>query len=103
MLGHGYVWEPSGEHREDMKLEQVITALLYALIPLAGVFLGAYLKGWGAVPSAQALEEVRADLARLTQASSLYVQRQHEVFTEFYRHLRRSHDHLALITPPHPQ
>ena len=80
-----------------MTREQVISALLYALVPLASVFLGAWLKGWAALPAGRALEEVRAELARLTHASGLYVQRQHDIFSEVYQLLRRAHDNLALV------
>jgi hypothetical protein len=85
-----------------MSREQVITALVYALVPLASVLLGAYLKGWGALPAAHALEEVRAELARLTHASGLYVQRQHKVFTKVYRAMRFARDQLVNSTeiPP---
>jgi hypothetical protein len=88
-----------------MTRDQVIFVLVEVLVLAAS---GLVVLGWkylvrraesaGAEPSARALEEVRANLARLTQASSLYMQRQHEVYTEVYRHLRLAQDELLRVS-----
>jgi hypothetical protein len=90
-----------------MTAEHVVFLLVEGLL-LIGTGLGVL--GWkylvrraeaaGAEPSARALEEVRSELARLTHASGLYVQRQHEVYATVYRALRFSRDELAEVMEP---
>jgi hypothetical protein len=87
-----------------MTREHVVFLLVECLVLLStglGVLGWKYLvrraESAGAAPSAQALAKVQAELSRLTHASGLYVQRQHEVYAKVYRALRFSRDQLAKI------
>jgi hypothetical protein len=90
-----------------MTRDQVIFLLVEGLVLLTA---GLGVLGWkylvsraesaGAEPSARALEQVRSELARLTHATGLYVQRQHQVYATVYRALRFSRDQLANVMEP---
>jgi hypothetical protein len=80
---------------------EILQVTLTVLLSVLGVYVVAWAKGWGSASAAEALEEARAELARLTHASGLYTQRQHEVFSEVYQALRRARDNLVLVTEQH--
>jgi hypothetical protein len=83
-------------------LAQALLLALWGVGVLGWKFLVKRVESAGEARSAQALEELRARLDRLTHATGLYVQRQHEVFPEVYRAMRFARDQLVDSTQMPP-